>query len=85
MEAMSLRPALALLLLSSACLLPAQSDEQALASRRAKDYMARGRYADAALLYERLVTELPANLGLRLNLGHGAALFRAGPEGHSAV
>ena len=69
MEEMIARACLRLLLtLLVAALLPAQTDEQAQASRRAKDLMARGRYADAALIYERLVAALPGNPGLRLNL-----------------
>src|SRR5438105_2860486 len=47
----------------------AQSEELALKSRRAKDLMAAGRFADAIPLYEELVRAAPENPGLTLNLG----------------
>jgi predicted Zn-dependent protease len=47
----------------------AQSDALAAKSRQAKQLMASGRFADAAVLYEELVRAVPANAGLLLNLG----------------
>jgi tetratricopeptide (TPR) repeat protein len=47
--------------------LGAQTDAAA-ESQRARQMMAAGRYAEAALLYEKLVQSMPANPGLRLNL-----------------
>jgi tetratricopeptide (TPR) repeat protein len=47
----------------------AQSDDLALKSRRAKDLMASGRFADAIPIYEELVRAVPGNPGLLLNLG----------------
>ncbi len=50
-------------------LLAAQSDDLAIKSRQAKELMAQGRFADAIPLYQELTKALPANTGLRLNLG----------------
>jgi tetratricopeptide (TPR) repeat protein len=47
----------------------AQSEELALKSRRAKELMAAGRYAEAVPIYEELVRAVPGNPGLVLNLG----------------
>ena len=47
----------------------AQSDDLALKSRRAKDLMAAGRFAEAIPIYEELVRAVPGNPGLLLNLG----------------
>jgi predicted Zn-dependent protease len=47
----------------------AQSDELARKSHDAKQLMAAGRFADAIPLYQELCRALPANTGLRLNLG----------------
>lgn len=58
-------PAFALLLLF---LLPPQPQDPAELSHQAKLLMDRGRFADAVLIYEKLVAALPANPGLRLNL-----------------
>jgi predicted Zn-dependent protease len=46
-----------------------QQDQFALKSRQAKGLLAEGRFAEAIPLYEELVKALPANPGLRLNLG----------------
>jgi tetratricopeptide (TPR) repeat protein len=46
----------------------AQTEAQLAESRRVKELMAAGRFADAVPLCERLVAALPANAGLRLNL-----------------
>ena len=47
---------------------PAQENALALESRRAKELMGAGRFADAVPIYEKLVQVMPANPGLRLNL-----------------
>jgi tetratricopeptide (TPR) repeat protein len=47
----------------------AQSEELALKSRRAKELMVSGRYAEAVPIYEELVRAVPGNPGLVLNLG----------------
>jgi predicted Zn-dependent protease len=47
---------------------PAQENALALESRRAKELMGAGRFADAIPIYEKLVQAMPANPGLRLNL-----------------
>ncbi len=62
------------------CALAAAQDEGALAlkSREANSLMAQGRFADAVSIYEQLVKALPANPGLRLNLG--LALHMAGRD-----
>src|SRR6266851_5307158 len=52
-----------------AALAAAQSDEAALKSRHGKELMAAGRFAEAIPIYEELSREMPANSGLRLNLG----------------
>jgi tetratricopeptide (TPR) repeat protein len=46
----------------------AQPDDLALKSRRAKDLMASGRFAEAVPIYEDLVRAVPGNPGLILNL-----------------
>lgn len=46
----------------------AQTEAQLAESRRVKELMAAGRFADAVPLCERLVAALPSNAGLRLNL-----------------
>ena len=46
----------------------AQTDDLALKSRRAKELMSAGRFADAVPLYEELVRAVPDNPGLILNL-----------------
>lgn len=46
----------------------AQSAEQVGQSQQAKQFMAEGRFADAAVVYRELSKALPANVGLRLNL-----------------
>ncbi len=56
----------------------AQSDTLAMESRRAKELMAAGRYADAVASYEKLVQAIPGNPGLRLNLA--MALHMAGED-----
>ena len=48
--------------------LAAQTPDQLAASQRASELMARGRFADAVPLYEKLVEAMPSNPGLRLNL-----------------
>ncbi len=57
---------------------PAQENALALESRRAKELMAAGRFADAIPIYEKLVQAMPANPGLRLNLA--MALHLAGQD-----
>ncbi len=66
MRAVGARHASPLLL---AVLLLAQPDELALKSRRAKELMAAGRYAEAIPVYSELVRAVPNNPGLILNLG----------------
>lgn len=46
----------------------AQSDEQALESRRAKELMAAGKFEQAIPIYQKLVQALPGNVGLVWNL-----------------
>ncbi len=46
----------------------AQSNDLAVKSQKAKEYMGDGRFADAVPIYEELVKALPANPGLHLNL-----------------
>ncbi len=58
-----------LLLLLLSALAIAQPDELALESRRAKQFMAQGRFAEAIEIYERLNQAVPNNPGLLLNLG----------------
>jgi tetratricopeptide (TPR) repeat protein len=47
----------------------AQSDDLALKSRRAKELMTAGRFAEAVPIYEELIRAVPGNPGLILNLG----------------
>lgn len=49
--------------------LHSQSAELARQSQQAKQLMAEGRFAEAVPIYEKLSSALPANTGLRLNLG----------------
>jgi tetratricopeptide (TPR) repeat protein len=55
-----------------------QSDDLAEKSRRAKEFMAEGKFADAVPLYRELNVAVPNNPGLLLNLG--MALHMAGDE-----
>jgi len=55
-----------------------QSDDLAEKSRRAKEFMAEGKFADAVPVYRELNTAVPNNPGLMLNLG--MALHMAGEE-----
>src|SRR6266699_528441 len=64
------------ILAQSSCL--AQSDDFAVKSRRAKEFMAEGEFADAVPLYRELNVAVPNNPGLLLNLG--MALHMAGDE-----
>src|SRR6266699_5206805 len=64
------------ILAQSSCL--AQSDDIAVKSRRAKEFMAEGEFADAVPLYRELNVAVPNNPGLLLNLG--MALHMAGDE-----
>jgi len=57
------------LLFAPSLLLPSQGDELAAQSRRGKDLMAAGRYAEAAVVYRELVKAVPGNPGLLLDLG----------------
>lgn len=57
----------------SACAL-AQTADQIERSQRAKDFMAQGRFADAIPLYKDLVSQLPSNSGLLLNLAMAEAM-----------
>ncbi len=47
----------------------AQPEDLALRAQRGKELMAAGRFAEAAVVYNELVTALPGNPGLLLNLG----------------
>lgn len=58
--------------------LNSQSPDLAEKSRRAKEIMAAGRYADAVPVYRELVQAVPGNPGLLLNLG--MALHMAGQD-----
>ena len=58
----------ALFFLASSFLV-AQSEDLAMKSRRGKELMAQGHFAEAVALYQELTKALPANPGLRLNLG----------------
>jgi predicted Zn-dependent protease len=60
----------------------AQSPEAVEKSQRAKQYMAAGRYGEAAQLYRELVKSVPGNPGLELNLA--MALHMAGRD-HEAI
>ena len=57
---------------------PAQSDDLAAKSQRAKEFMAQGRFAEAIPIYRELNQAVPNNPGLLLNLG--MALHMAGDE-----
>ncbi len=56
----------------------AQSDDLAAKSRRAKEFMAEGKFTEAIPLYRELNLAVPNNAGLLLNLG--MALHMAGDE-----
>ena len=75
-----MRPLLVLFLI--AVLAPAssfaQSEDLAVKSQRAKEFMAQGKFADAVPLYRALNQVIPNNPGLLLNLG--MALQMAGDE-----
>src|SRR5256885_11939808 len=58
-----------------------QSNDLAEKSRRAKELMAEGKFADAIPVYRELNTAVPNNPGLMLNLG--MALHMAGEERES--
>lgn len=53
-----------------------QTPQQVADSKRAKEFLAAGRFGDAARIYQSLVDTLPGNTGLQLNLG--LALHMAG-------
>jgi len=57
---------------------PPPSDDPAAQSRRGKELMAAGRYAEAVPVYRALTAALPGNAGLLLNLG--MALHMAGED-----
>ena len=59
----------------------AQSDELALKSQRAKEFMAEGKFTESIALYRQLNQAVPNNPGLKLNLG--MALHMAGKERES--
>jgi len=59
----------------------AQSDELALKSQRAKEFMAEGKFVESIALYRELNRAVPNNPGLMLNLG--MALHMAGKEHES--
>jgi len=59
----------------------AQSDELALKSQRAKQFMAEGNFVESIALYRELTQAVPNNPGLMLNLG--MALHMAGKERES--
>jgi tetratricopeptide (TPR) repeat protein len=56
----------------------AQSDELAVKSQRAKEFMAEGKFVESIALYRELTQAVPNNPGLMLNLG--MALHMAGKE-----
>jgi tetratricopeptide (TPR) repeat protein len=58
-----------------------QSDDLAIKSQRAKEFMAAGKFAEAVPLYRELNRAVPNNPGLLLNLG--MALHMAGDERNS--
>src|SRR6266403_5463433 len=58
-----------------------QSDDLAMKSQRAKEFMAHGKFAAAVPLYRELNRAVPNNPGLLLNLG--MALHMAGDERNS--
>jgi len=60
---------LALVLILFTAIVSAQDDVLAEKSRRAKQATLAGDYTTAVTLYRELVAALPANPGLRLNLG----------------
>ena len=60
---------------------PNQSDDLALKSQRAKEFMAQGKFAEAIPLYRELNQAVPDNPGLLLNLG--MALHMAGDDRES--
>jgi len=72
--------AIVVALLLFAAVLRGQPHQQALAEKsdEAKHYMAEGRFADAAILYDELTKAIPGNPGLLLNLG--MALHMAGND-----
>ncbi len=59
----------------------AQSDDLAVKSQRAKEFMAQGKFAEAVPLYRELNQAVPNNPGLLLNLG--MALHMAGDDRES--
>lgn len=63
------REAAVLSLLLSAVVAGQQQDPLVLQSQRAKSLLAQGRFAEAIAMYEELVKALPADPGLRLDLG----------------
>ena len=66
-------------LLSGLSVAPSSSSEElAASSRRGKDLMAAGRYAEAVPVYRAMVDAVPGNAGLLLNLG--MALHMAGED-----
>src|SRR5437899_6832172 len=58
-----------------------QSDDLAVKSQRAKEFMADGKFAEAVPLYRELNQAIPNNPGLMLNLG--MALHMAGDDRES--
>ena len=58
-----------------------QSDDLAMKSQRAREFMATGKFAEAVPLYRELNQSVPNNPGLLLNLG--MALHMAGDERNS--
>src|SRR2546426_6667304 len=58
-----------------------QSDDLALKSQRAKEFMAQGKFTEAIPLYRELNQAVPRNVGLMLNLG--MALHMAGDDRES--
>lgn len=63
-----LLPAVALVLFAGLPEANSQTAEQVRKSQQARQLMAESRFADAVPLYSELVTALPQNIGLRLNL-----------------
>jgi tetratricopeptide (TPR) repeat protein len=61
-----------------AALAPASAQDPAALSQSARDLMAAGKFSEAAELYRKLVSAVPGNAGLQLNLG--MALHMAGRD-----
>jgi len=74
---------LALVLITSALL--AQTSEQLRLAQQGKDYLAAGQFEAAIPVYDQLVKALPANPGLKLNLGIALHMAGRDPEAVSVL